>query len=166
MTYSPEQRRARYLRRLAGAQMSTGRPMAACPSWDEDAIARELVARNPDGLGLDQIGEHLGLSRERVRQVEARALEQLRHALEAEGLDADEVGAWLSRARVESDPDTTAPRTEAWASSCEVRDRPLPVEPWSEHGQRVEAACCELDAIRERAQARRQIDRVIAGMEL
>jgi len=36
---------------------------------------------------LQQTGEHFGISRERVRQIESRALEKLRHALELQDLD-------------------------------------------------------------------------------
>jgi RNA polymerase primary sigma factor len=42
-----------------------------------------------DGVArtLAQTGEHFGISRERVRQIEARALEKLRHALEVHELE-------------------------------------------------------------------------------
>lgn len=46
--------------------------------WEEDALARALVDANPDGMTLDVIGEHLGLTRERVRQIQGNALEKLR----------------------------------------------------------------------------------------
>ena len=36
---------------------------------------------------LQQTGEHFGISRERVRQIESRALEKLRHAIELQDLD-------------------------------------------------------------------------------
>ncbi|MEK7823598.1 MAG: RNA polymerase sigma factor RpoD/SigA [Candidatus Eisenbacteria bacterium] len=43
-----------------------------------------------DGVArtLAQIGEHFGISRERVRQIEARALEKLRHAIELLEMDS------------------------------------------------------------------------------
>jgi len=37
---------------------------------------------------LAQTGEHFGISRERVRQIEARALEKLRHALDVHDTEA------------------------------------------------------------------------------
>lgn len=46
--------------------------------WEEDALARQLVAEEPDGMTLDAIGEHLDLTRERVRQIEQEALKKLR----------------------------------------------------------------------------------------
>lgn len=47
--------------------------------WEEDALARQLVSEEPDGMTLDSIGEHLDLTRERVRQIEQEALKKLRH---------------------------------------------------------------------------------------
>ncbi len=135
--------------------------------WSEDDRAWYVVTVNPDGLTLDQVGALLDVSREYARQLEVRAIQKLRVALARDGLSADDVGDWLSR-RPEREPDRSAPSAperHARAGLPDWRGVPLPVEPWSEHGQRVEAACCELDAIMERAQARRQIDRVIAGME-
>ncbi len=46
--------------------------------WEEDALARRLVDEEPDGMTLDAIGEHLDLTRERVRQIEQDALRKLR----------------------------------------------------------------------------------------
>jgi len=160
------ERRARAERlRLGLPPRERGRPVIECVPFDEDPIAVELVARNPDGLTLEQIGEYLGLTRERVRQVQEMALAKVEAALTADGLDAADFLRWLARPRVESEPDSSNPRPGAWVSSCEVRDRPLAVEPYSEHGQRVEAAICELEAAAERARARRDVARVVEGME-
>ena len=52
----------------------------------------QLILRLRYGLGgeeehtLEQIGQSLGLSRERVRQLEARALKKLRETLPAQNL--------------------------------------------------------------------------------
>jgi hypothetical protein len=164
---STRQRRARLERQRLGLPLhSRGRPPVECVPFAEDPIAMELVARNPDGLTLDQVGTYLGLTRERVRQVQEIALAKIEAALTADGLDAMDFARWLSRARIESEPDSTAPRSEPWVSSCEARDKPLAVEPYSEHGQRVEAAIRELEAAAERAKARRDVARVVEGMEL
>ena len=46
---------------------------------EEHQLARRL--REDEGLTLEMIGRRLGLSKERVRQIENRALEKLRAAL-------------------------------------------------------------------------------------
>lgn len=46
--------------------------------WEEHAEARRIVAENPDGMTLEEVGKVLGVTRERVRQIEAAALEKLR----------------------------------------------------------------------------------------
>ncbi len=51
--------------------------------WEEHDEAREIVAKHPDGMTLEQVGNVLGVTRERVRQIEAIALEKLRTGLDA-----------------------------------------------------------------------------------
>jgi hypothetical protein len=46
--------------------------------WDQHEEAREIVAAHPDGMTLEQVGAVLGVTRERVRQIEAAALFKLR----------------------------------------------------------------------------------------
>lgn len=46
--------------------------------WEEDELARGIVRENPAGMTLDDIGDHLGLTRERVRQIEVAALRTIR----------------------------------------------------------------------------------------
>lgn len=136
--------------------------------WSDDDRAWYVVATQPDGLTLDQVGALLDVSREYVRQLEARAVQKLRRAFERDGLSADDVGDWLSR-RPERDPDRgvpSAPERHARQGLPDWRDKPLPAEPYSEHGLRAEAACRELDATIERARARRDVARVVEGMEL
>ena len=60
--------------------------------WEEDALARQLVAEEPDGMTLDAIGEHLDLTRERVRQIEQDALRKLRRP--ELGNDVVELDGW------------------------------------------------------------------------
>ncbi len=50
--------------------------------WELHAEAREVVTENPDGMTLEQVGNVLGITRERVRQIEAIALEKLRTGLD------------------------------------------------------------------------------------
>lgn len=160
-------RHARYVRTRDGLPPAPrGRPAPTVVPYALDPVAVALVERHPDGCTLEMVGEHLGLTRERVRQVQEIALAKIEAALTVDGLDAHDFARWLARPRVESDPDTTAPRSEAWVTSAERRDQPLPVAAWSEHGQRVEAACAGLDGIAEAARARRDVARVVEGMEL
>lgn len=56
--------------------------------WELHDEAREIVAANPDGMTLEQVGNVLGVTRERVRQIEAIALAKLKTGLDtAETVD-------------------------------------------------------------------------------
>lgn len=46
--------------------------------WHADREAQELVAAHPTGLTLEEVGAHFGVTRERIRQIEAQALRKLR----------------------------------------------------------------------------------------
>ena len=45
--------------------------------WEEHAEARQAVADHPDGMTLEQIGHLMGITRERVRQIEAQAIAKI-----------------------------------------------------------------------------------------
>lgn len=47
-----------------------------------DREAQRLVREHPQGMTLDEVGVALGITRERVRQIEHRAVEKLRIAAE------------------------------------------------------------------------------------
>lgn len=49
-----------------------------------------------DGDKLTEIADELGCSRSRAKQIEKRALEKLRKALEARGIDAETVKRYLA----------------------------------------------------------------------
>lgn len=46
--------------------------------WEEHGAARRVVSEHPDGMTLEEVGKVLGVTRERVRQIEADALRKLR----------------------------------------------------------------------------------------
>jgi hypothetical protein len=65
--------------------VSESRPQPGRTVWTSDPGAGEgEVERRPAG-----IGRRLGLTRERVRQIQMDALKRLRQILEAEGLSED-----------------------------------------------------------------------------
>ena len=54
--------------------------------YREDYTARVFVKLNPNGATLEVVGAMFALTRERIRQIESRALKKLRDACEREGL--------------------------------------------------------------------------------
>jgi RNA polymerase sigma-32 factor len=54
------------------------------PEREQEIIQRRHLSHSPETL--QQVGERLGISRERVRQLEVRAMKRMRRFLEAEGL--------------------------------------------------------------------------------
>jgi len=47
--------------------------------WEDDPRAQYVVAHHPDGITLDEVGLLLGVTRERVRQIEESALRKLKN---------------------------------------------------------------------------------------
>lgn len=60
--------------------------------YEDDFVCRVFVHMYPKGQTLAMVGEMLSLSRERVRQIEERALRKLRANVAALGLEAPEDG--------------------------------------------------------------------------
>jgi len=54
--------------------------------WEDDEWAQTWVARHPGGATLEEVGDALGIVRERVRQVEEVAMLKLRRAARQQGL--------------------------------------------------------------------------------
>ncbi len=54
------------------------------PEREQEIIQRRHLSHSPETL--QQVGERLGISRERVRQLEVRAMKRMRRYLEAEGI--------------------------------------------------------------------------------
>ncbi len=107
----------------------------------DDVEAQRLVEAHPDGMTCEDVASALGLSRERVRQIEHDAMRTLVARLVLSGIGAGEVAAgfarradtqWFGRARGTAD----ARAIDGAEATCGA---------WSEQGQRVEAACAALD---------------------
>lgn len=58
--------------------------IAELPEREQEIIQRRHLSHSPETL--QQVGERLGISRERVRQLEVRAMQRMRRYLEAEGI--------------------------------------------------------------------------------
>ncbi len=58
------------------------------PEKQCEILAMRFGLRGHDACTLEQVGREIGLTRERVRQIQIEALRRLRRAFEAEGLDA------------------------------------------------------------------------------
>jgi hypothetical protein len=117
---------------------------------------------------LREVGEAMGLSFERVRQIEQEALRKLRVALERAGLEADDIRAWLdSKARGANEPIShdTAP-SYLRREERETLPEELVKERRARDDRRIER---EVDAmvreIRATAAAHRFIERVVCAME-
>jgi hypothetical protein len=48
--------------------------------YEDHDECQKIVEANPDGLTLEEVGAYLGITRERVRQIEVEALTKLREA--------------------------------------------------------------------------------------
>ncbi|MBV1907509.1 MAG: RNA polymerase sigma factor RpoS [Pseudomonadales bacterium] len=60
-------------------------------SKHQEVIARRFGLRGFDTCTLEEVGREIGLTRERVRQIQMEGLKRLRHSLEAQGLDSSEI---------------------------------------------------------------------------
>ena len=61
--------------------------LAALPKRDSDILCLRFGLTNNRSLTLEEIGQRYGVSRERVRQIEARAIQQMRKICDRSGLD-------------------------------------------------------------------------------
>src|SRR5699024_757731 len=54
-----------------------------------EVVVRRFGLRNHEASTLEQVGEEIGLTRERVRQIQVEALKKLRRMLDKKGLNLD-----------------------------------------------------------------------------
>ncbi len=57
----------------------------------QDVISRRFGLRGHQNATLEEVGRAIGLTRERVRQIQLEALHRLRYSLESEGLNGEEI---------------------------------------------------------------------------
>jgi len=130
----------------AGVELRASEVHPTLP-WDRDPTCRAWVAERPDGATLEQVGQALGVTRERVRQIETRALARLATALTKLGVDpADVAGMLAGRGRgtehmVGGGNGRATPVTFPVQLERERRRADaLPEELWSPLGRRAEEA--------------------------
>ena len=61
------------------------------PAKQQEVLSRRFGLRGYDRLTLEEVGREIGLTRERVRQIQLDALARLRRALQAQGLEAEQI---------------------------------------------------------------------------
>ena len=61
----------------------------ALPDKQREVLARRFGLRGHEVATLEEVGEEIGLTRERVRQIQVDGLRRLRELLEGQGLSSD-----------------------------------------------------------------------------
>jgi RNA polymerase nonessential primary-like sigma factor len=56
-----------------------------------EVVVRRFGLRGHEAATLEQVGEEIGLTRERVRQIQVEALKKLRRLLDKRGLSLDAI---------------------------------------------------------------------------
>lgn len=142
--------------------LTRGRPPAIgaidqVTPYERDLRCRVIVREHPDGLSRESVGALLGISGERVRQIEESALRAVEAQCQALGISgADLWAALASRGGEEHTADGRGGPQKGRMGVGDWREtgEPLPVGPYSEHGLRVEAAIVELERVVARLEAR------------
>ena len=56
-----------------------------------EVVIRRFGLRGHEAATLEEVGDEIGLTRERVRQIQVEALKKLRRVLEKQGLSMDNI---------------------------------------------------------------------------
>lgn len=67
------------------------------PRYVDDPAAQAFVAKHDQGAKLEEIGEHLGITRERVRQIEVVALKRFLARLALAGIERADLALFISQ---------------------------------------------------------------------
>ncbi|MDR5901699.1 RNA polymerase sigma factor RpoS [Halomonas icarae] len=67
--------------------------LSALSEKQREVVVRRFGLRGHEAATLEQVGEEIGLTRERVRQIQVEALKKLRRVLEKQGLSLDAIFA-------------------------------------------------------------------------
>lgn len=59
--------------------------------YEDDRVARVFVDMYPDGGTLEMVGAMFDLTRERIRQIEAKAIRKLKKVCDEEGIDIRDI---------------------------------------------------------------------------
>lgn len=124
--------------------------------YEHDRLAQLFVQSFPDGGTLDEVGQACGVTRERIRQIEGKALIRLRRNATRAGLSAEDLANALANRPVGAG-EHIDPRHNGGTAKPDVRTKrhePLAVEAYSPLGTRVEAALGELEQRTARIAAR------------
>lgn len=72
-------------------RMNLDRWLDVLPEKQREVLARRFGLRGHEVATLEEVGEEIGLTRERVRQIQVDGLRRLRELLEGQGLSSDSV---------------------------------------------------------------------------
>lgn len=128
----------------------------------DDPEAQRFVAEHEDGATLDEIGVVLGISRERVRQIEAIALERFLARCALAGLSREDLTLFVSQRQHPLDYTAPAPRN---TSSSEAEARRTVCQ-CGKRKSRRSRACPTCMGIAEPKGPRRSIDECHAAVAI